>query len=84
MGSVPEIGHEIVGGVYEREGPVRDLLTEKVTQWCPSMTDVVLEEAVARNDLADEVVVLSVDVLPLVLEIALEEAVPEKEQHGTI
>lgn len=48
------------------------------------MAHVVLEKAIAGHNLTHEVVVLVEDLFSFILKVALKEAVPEEEKHGSV
>lgn len=79
-----QAGAEVVRRVGVREGRVGHLLAQELAQGLPAAVHVVLEQAVRGHELAHEVVVLGEDLLALVLEVALEQAVPEQEEHGPV
>lgn len=48
------------------------------------MAHVVLEKAIAGDNLSHEVVVLVEDLLSFILKVALKETVPEEEEHRSV
>lgn len=80
----PEPPLEVTDGVGEGERGVGRVLAQELAQGAPSLAHVVLEQAVLRHELPDLVVVLLEDLDAAVLEVALEQPVPERHQHGAV
>lgn len=75
---------EVANGVGKGERRGGGILAQELAQGAPALADVVLEQALGRHQLADAVVVPLEDLDAAVLKIALEQPVPEGQQHGAV
>lgn len=75
---------EIIGTVGKGKRLVGHLLAEEFAERLPALGDVVLEKLVFGHELAHKFVVRAEHIFASVLKVALEQPVPQQEEHGPV